>query len=236
MTLVAVLGECTTTTCLALAATWPTEGGDPDPTDVLVLEADPSGGSLAGWLDTPNNPTLGTIVANTTSGRPGATMDTIESMVLTSDSGVRLIAAPTRTLPARRAIEEAAAVIVPALASTRRLVALTDLGRSRIEESRPILRQRGRGGGDPPPGPHLSGGRGGTSGTTDRVGGTGRRPGRPRGDRQRAVRSDRDHRVRERVRSRGSRRFVRAGRRSRSLRRCSPAGPVCPPSVSPVCR
>ncbi len=137
MTLVAVIGDCTTTTCLALAATWPT--GNPDPTDVLVLEADPSGGSLAGWLDTPNSPTLGTIVANTTSGRPAATMSTIESMVVTSDSGVRLIAAPTRSLPARRAIEEAAATIVPALASARSLVALTDLGRGRIDESRPIL-------------------------------------------------------------------------------------------------
>jgi hypothetical protein len=139
VTVVAVIGDCTTTTCLALAATWPTDGGNPDPTDVLVLEADPSGGSLAGWLDTPNGPTLGTIVANTTSGRPAATMDTIESMVLTSDSGVRLVAAPTRTLPARRAIEEAAAAIVPALASASTLVALTDLGRSRVDESRPIL-------------------------------------------------------------------------------------------------
>jgi hypothetical protein len=139
VTLVAVFGECTTTTCLALAATWPTDGGNADPTDVLVLEADPSGGSLAGWLDTPNSPTLGTIVANTTSGRPAATMETIESMVLTSDSGVRLIAAPTRTLPARRAIEEAAVAIVPALAWARSLVALTDLGRSRVDESRPIL-------------------------------------------------------------------------------------------------
>jgi MinD-like ATPase involved in chromosome partitioning or flagellar assembly len=139
VTIVAVIGDCTTTTCLALAATWPAE--NPDPTDVLVLEADPSGGSLAGWLKTPNSPTLGTLVANTSSeaGRSTATMNTIESMVLTSDAGVRLIAAPTRSLPARRAIEEAGATIIPALASARSIVALTDLGRSRIDESRPIL-------------------------------------------------------------------------------------------------
>jgi MinD-like ATPase involved in chromosome partitioning or flagellar assembly len=137
MTFVAVIGDCTTTTCLALAATWPT--GNPDPTDVVVLEADPSGGSLAGWLATANGPTLGTIVANTTSGRPTATMSTIESMVVTSDAGVRLITAPTRSVPARRAIEEAAATIFPALASARSMVALADLGRSRIDESRHIL-------------------------------------------------------------------------------------------------
>jgi MinD-like ATPase involved in chromosome partitioning or flagellar assembly len=139
VTLVAVVGDCTTTTCVALAATWPT--GNPHPTDVLVLEADPSGGSLAGWLDTPNSPTLGTLVANTTSeaGRTTATMTTIESMVLTSDSGVRLIATPARSVPARRAIEEAAAAIVPALASARSLVVLTDVGRGRIDEARPVL-------------------------------------------------------------------------------------------------
>jgi hypothetical protein len=147
VTLVAVIGDCTTTTCLALAATWPTDrptdGGNPaaDPTDVLVLEADPSGGSLAGWLDTPNSPTLGTLVANTRSeaGRTAAMISTIESMVLTSDSGVRFLAVPTRSVPARRAIEEAGAAIVPALASARSVVALTDLGRCRPEESRPIL-------------------------------------------------------------------------------------------------
>jgi hypothetical protein len=139
VTLVAVVGDCTTTTCVALAATWPT--GNPDPPDVVVLEADPSGGSLAGWLDTPSSPTLGTLVANTTSeaGRTTATMSTIESMVLTSDSGVRLIAAPIRSIPARRAIDEAGATLIPALASARSLVALADLGRSRLDESRPIL-------------------------------------------------------------------------------------------------
>jgi hypothetical protein len=66
-------------------------------------------------------------------------MSTIESMVLTSKSGVRFIAAPTRSLPARRAIEEAAATVIPSLASARSVVALTDLGRCRIDESRPIL-------------------------------------------------------------------------------------------------
>ena len=57
MTIVAVIGDCTTTTCIALAAGWPGRRR-------LVLEADPSGGSLAGWLDTPSSPSLATIVAN----------------------------------------------------------------------------------------------------------------------------------------------------------------------------
>ena len=124
--------------CFALAATWPT--GNPDPTDVLVLEADPSGGSLAGWLDTPNSPTLGTIIRTPRRGRrPAATMSTIESMVLTSDPVcVSSLRRPVRSPPAGRSRRRRP----PSSRRWRRparLVALTDLGRGRIDESRPIL-------------------------------------------------------------------------------------------------
>ena len=64
MTIVAIVGDCTTTTCVALAAGWPVDD------EVLILEADPSGGSLAGWLDTPNSPSLATIVANVRDALP----------------------------------------------------------------------------------------------------------------------------------------------------------------------
>lgn len=123
MTTIAVIGDCTTTTCIALAAGWPDD-------DVLVLEADPSGGSLAGWLDTPSSPSLATIVANI-GGRDasdGSVMSTVSAMTHHSASGIRFVAAPLRALPARRAIEEATMVVVPALA-TSSVVVFADVGR-----------------------------------------------------------------------------------------------------------
>ena len=49
MTLLAVCGDAATTTAFALASTWPTP-------DVLLVEADASGGDLAAWLDIPEQP------------------------------------------------------------------------------------------------------------------------------------------------------------------------------------
>jgi MinD-like ATPase involved in chromosome partitioning or flagellar assembly len=123
MTVIAVIGDCTTTTCVALAAGWAVD-------DVLVLEADPSGGSLAGWLDTPSSPSLATIVANTgvRESSDGAVLSTVSAMTQRSTSGVRFVAAPLRTLAARRAIEEATAFVVPALGVSD-VVTLADLGR-----------------------------------------------------------------------------------------------------------
>ena len=51
MTVVGLLGDRTTTTAMALAVSWP--GNRP----VTLIEADPTGGSLLGWLDDPS--TLG---------------------------------------------------------------------------------------------------------------------------------------------------------------------------------
>ena len=51
MTVIGLLGDRTTTTAMALAVSWPGER------PVTVLEADPTGGSLLGWLDDPS--TLG---------------------------------------------------------------------------------------------------------------------------------------------------------------------------------
>jgi hypothetical protein len=124
MTIIAVIGDCTTTTCVALAAGWMITD------DILVLEADPSGGSLAGWLDTPSSPSLATIVTNigAREASDGQAMSTVSAMTQRSASGVRFVAAPLRTLPARRAIEEAAAIVIPALAAST-VVTLADLGR-----------------------------------------------------------------------------------------------------------
>ena len=119
MTIVAVTGDVTTTTCVALAATWPADD------EVVVLEADPSGGSLAAWLDTPVTPTLGTIVASAGAAAPLA--DTVRSMTHHSVAGIRFVAASVRSIPARRAIDEAMTTVVPSLADSPTIV-LADLG------------------------------------------------------------------------------------------------------------
>jgi len=48
MTVIGLLGDRTTTTAMALAVSWP--GNRP----VALMEADPTGGSLLGWLDDPS--------------------------------------------------------------------------------------------------------------------------------------------------------------------------------------
>jgi cellulose biosynthesis protein BcsQ len=129
VTIVAIAGDATTTTAVAIAAGWPTERAD----DVVVLEADPHGGSLAGWLDTPAQPSLATIVANAAVdvGRShGTVLDKIDAMTRRSDSGVRFISNAVRARAAHRAVEEAALVVVPALAGAPAVV-LADVGRLR---------------------------------------------------------------------------------------------------------
>ena len=46
MSFTAFAGDCTTTTAMALASTFPAEA------EVVLLEADRTGGSVAAWLDT----------------------------------------------------------------------------------------------------------------------------------------------------------------------------------------
>jgi len=116
MTLIAVVGDCATTTCLAIAATWVD--------DVVVLEADRSGGSLSAWLDTPGTPSLSTIVANAP-----ITLPTITTMTQRSASGINFIAAPIRAREAATAIREAATAVFPDLASPDHPAVLADAGR-----------------------------------------------------------------------------------------------------------
>ena len=61
MTLLAVCGDVSTTTAYALASMWPT-------TDVLLVEADASGGDLAAWLDIPEQPGVATAVTMAPTG------------------------------------------------------------------------------------------------------------------------------------------------------------------------
>jgi len=129
VTVVAVAGDATTTTAVALAVGWPTHE------EVIVLEADPRGGSLAGWLDAPAQPSLATIVANlaTESRRDHrSTVATFDAMTQHSRSGIRFVANAVRTRAARRAADEAATTVLPAIADANTTV-IADVGDHRAD-------------------------------------------------------------------------------------------------------
>jgi len=136
VTVVAVVGDAVTTTTVAIAAGWPASE------DVLVLEADPGGGSLAGWLDLPAQPSLATIVANAGTDaerNDRSVLDTVDAMARRSESGIRLIATAVRARAADRAVEEAGLVVLPALAASPRTV-LADVGAHRGGPPPPAIR------------------------------------------------------------------------------------------------
>ncbi|MGI9646788.1 MAG: hypothetical protein ACR2O6_15895 [Ilumatobacteraceae bacterium] len=123
MSLTALAGDCTTTTTLALATTYPSEDAP------LVLEADRTGGSIAAWLDTPLAPSLSAIVANQRGAgeRTADSWEWIEPMTHRSHSGVWFVPGPTRAIEAAQAIEEAERTIFPTMA--RSVTVLADVGR-----------------------------------------------------------------------------------------------------------
>jgi len=137
VTIVAVVGDVATTSTVALAAAWPTHD------EVTVLEADPAGGSLAGWLDTPAHPSLATIVANVgqvagDDHRP--VLDTFHTMSHRSAPGIRFVSNAVRARAAHRAIEEAAIVVLPAIAAAP-ITVIADVGAFRSGQSpSPALR------------------------------------------------------------------------------------------------
>lgn len=124
MTLVAFVGDCTTTTSLAVASQIPEDHG------VAVVEADRTGGSIAAWLDVPATPSLSTLVARQRPERRGdaITIDEIESLIRWSPAGLRFVPAPARSVEAARAVSEAERGVFPVLARSSRTV-LLDVGR-----------------------------------------------------------------------------------------------------------
>ena len=121
MTLIAIVGDCTTTTMLALAATWPTSH------EVIIVEADPRGGSLAGWLDVPLVPSLSTMVAAAHATPEDDDAD-LDSMMRATGTGVRFVPAPFRSREAARAVTEARRVLFHRLAARPDSVVMLDLG------------------------------------------------------------------------------------------------------------
>lgn len=119
MGIVAVAGDLTTTTAVALAAAWSRAN------DVIVVEADPAGGDLAAWFDLPVTPSLSTVVTRVLDG----SWPEIERHTRLAPSGLRVIPAPARAVEAQQAVAESARSLVGSLAALRSPVTIADTGR-----------------------------------------------------------------------------------------------------------
>lgn len=119
MGIVAVAGDMATTTAVALAAAWPRAN------DVIVVEADPSGGDLAAWFDLPVTPSLSTVVTRVLDG----SWPEIERHARLAPSGLRLVPAPASAVEAQQAVAESARSLVGSLAALRAPVTIADTGR-----------------------------------------------------------------------------------------------------------
>lgn len=119
MPVIAVTGDGATTTSVALAAAAVGSGA------TVLVEADPTGGDLAAWLDLPQHPSLSTAVTRV----HDASWAELERLVRTSPSGLRVLPAPFRTVEAERAVLESARSVVPALAAAAESVrVVVDVG------------------------------------------------------------------------------------------------------------
>jgi MinD-like ATPase involved in chromosome partitioning or flagellar assembly len=141
MSIVVVAGDCSTTTSLLLAATWP------EMSEAVVVEANPRGGSLGAWLNVAPVPSLTTAVtsivprqrSDSDSGLPSPTdgWNCVERFVQDSPSGVRVLVSPVRSLEATRAVMEAETVLFPLLAGVDLPVAVIDAGDPILSHARP---------------------------------------------------------------------------------------------------
>ncbi len=118
----ALIGDVTTTTALAASAAWP---GDPAP---VLVECDPSGGSLAGWLAVGLAPSLSTLVTSSAQQPTTPAEEMIARNVQRSRAGVDVVVAPLRSVEAARSVAEAEQTLVAA-AATRWRTMLFDIGR-----------------------------------------------------------------------------------------------------------
>lgn len=119
MGLIAVAGDLSTTTTVALGASWI------GPNDPLLVEADPSGGDLAAWFDLPSQPSLSTVVSQPLHDG----WEAIDSSCHRADNGLRVIPAPVRAEEAAQAVRAASTTVVSTLASSPDDTAIVDTGR-----------------------------------------------------------------------------------------------------------
>ena len=116
MTLLAVCGDVSTTTAFALASMWPTP-------DVLLVEADASGGDLAAWLDIAEQPGVATAVTMAPTGSWPVIEAQIQRLGVLS-----VLAMPVRAGEAAVAAGEAAVRLLPTLSDLAGLTAIADCG------------------------------------------------------------------------------------------------------------
>ncbi|MEL6893841.1 MAG: hypothetical protein AAFP84_19775 [Actinomycetota bacterium] len=152
MSSIAIVGDATTTTAMALTSTWPVDA------DALLVEADPTGGSIAAWLDVPITPSLSSIVAavhrtdradrseqpttistNTTgSSSPGDSAQLLDSMVRRAAGGLRFLPCPFTEREAERAVAASQQILAELIARPD-VDVLVDLGAARPTALPPML-------------------------------------------------------------------------------------------------
>ena len=118
MSIVAIAGDVTTTTAVALASAWPVSE------DTVLIEADPTGGDLAAWFDMPVAPSLSTVVTRVLDGA----WPEIERHTRLADAGLRLIPAPPSAAEAAQAVSESSRSLVATLAALKSPVVIADTG------------------------------------------------------------------------------------------------------------
>ncbi len=131
MSIVVVAGDCSTTTALLLAATWPEESQS------VVVEANPRGGSLSAWLSVAPVPSLTTAVTSIVADVGLDGWSRVEPFLQPSPSGVRVLVSPVRSLEATRAVMEAETALFPILAGMDLPVAVIDAGDPILSQARP---------------------------------------------------------------------------------------------------
>lgn len=124
----AIVGDRTTTTALAVASAWPGDG------EIVLVEADPDGGSLAAWLELAPTPSLSTAVATVPDAAGGRTPRDLRSPHLSpllqdGGDGIGVLVAPMSGREARRAVEESGRNLLPVLAALEGSDVLVDGGR-----------------------------------------------------------------------------------------------------------
>jgi hypothetical protein len=129
VTLLAVCGDASTTTALALGRLWRSP-------DRLVLEADPSGGDVAAWLDVPEQPG----VASAVSLAPTGSWPIIAQQVQTA-GGVPVLVMPVRASEASIAARELAVRLVPTLSALDSVTVIADCGRCHPTTISPVVTQ-----------------------------------------------------------------------------------------------
>jgi hypothetical protein len=115
VSIILVTGSGATTTAVALAATWP------DTHRPVVIEADPTGGSLSAWLGVQRSPGLSDLVSM------GSPVD-LSMATQVSDRNVDVVTAPIRRLEASATVRAALTGVLPAVAADDGVVALVDVG------------------------------------------------------------------------------------------------------------